>query len=118
MFLTAGYRLISPAEKDLTTGSNGSEKQTHGVISKMQLSKKCGFPLAEDERSRKRFSHTRLDGSMGLSILGVFRSLGVSEFSSLCCLLPLTCPTHPHSTCFWGCCSISCSALVLVIVVC
>ena len=60
MSLTAGCRLISPAEKDLTTGSNGSGKQKHGVISKVQLSKKYGFPLAEDERNRKLFSHTRL----------------------------------------------------------
>ena len=60
MSLTAGCLLISPAEKDLTTGSNGSGKQKHGVISKVQLSKKCGFPLAEVERCRKCFSHTRL----------------------------------------------------------
>ena len=35
MSLTAGYRLISPAEKDLTThtGSNGSRKQKHAGLS-------------------------------------------------------------------------------------
>ena len=33
MSLTAGYRLISPVEKDLTTGSNGSRKQKHAGLS-------------------------------------------------------------------------------------
>ena len=33
MSLTAGYRLISPIEKDLTTGSNGSRKQKHAGLS-------------------------------------------------------------------------------------
>ena len=57
------------------------------------------------------FSHTAR--SIGLSVLGVFRSHGVSEFSCLCRLLPLTCPTHPPTMYFLGCCRISCSALWL-----
>ena len=32
MSLRGGGRLISPAEKDLTTDSNDSRKQAHGVI--------------------------------------------------------------------------------------
>ena len=32
MSLRGGSRLISPAEKDLTTDSNDSGKQGHGVI--------------------------------------------------------------------------------------
>ena len=55
MSLTAGCRLISPAEKDLTTGSNGSGKQKHGVISKVQLSKKYGFPLLRTKETENFF---------------------------------------------------------------
>ena len=49
---------------------------------------KCGFPLAEEQKKRKTFfSHT--EGSMGLSVQGVFMSHGVLEFSCFCCLPPL-----------------------------
>ena len=41
--LRAGCGLISPAEKELTTGSNCSEKKRHGIILKVQLSKIAGL---------------------------------------------------------------------------
>ena len=40
MLLRAGCWLISPAEKDLTTSSNCSGRQRHGVILKEHLSEK------------------------------------------------------------------------------
>ena len=46
MPLTAGYRLISLAVKELTTGSDcPGKKQRHGVILKVQLSKKASIAL-------------------------------------------------------------------------
>ena len=43
MLLTAGCRLISMAVKELTTSSNCSEKQRHGVILKVQLIQKASW---------------------------------------------------------------------------
>ena len=43
MLLTAGCRLISMAVKELTTSSNCSEKQRHGVILKVQLIQKTSW---------------------------------------------------------------------------
>lgn len=46
MPLRAGYRLISLAEKELTTGSDcPGKKQRHGVILMVQLSKKASIAL-------------------------------------------------------------------------
>ena len=41
--LRAGCGLISPAEKELTTGSNCPEKKRHGIILKVQFTKIAGL---------------------------------------------------------------------------
>ena len=47
MPLRADSRLISLAEKNLTTGSNNTRKQAHGVILLVQLSRKAGLTNEE-----------------------------------------------------------------------
>ena len=43
--LRARGQLISPTEKELTTSSNGSRNQRHGVTLKVQLSKIGGLTI-------------------------------------------------------------------------
>ena len=50
---------LPPAEKDLITSSNCSREQRHGVILKVQLSKKAGwaFPWLHPSHYRQLFRH-------------------------------------------------------------
>ena len=56
--------------------------------------KKRGFPLAEERKKQKTF-FSLTAGSMGLSVRGVYRSRGISEFSCFRCLPPLPVLHHP-----------------------
>ena len=56
---------------------------------------KCCFPLAEYERSGKRFSHTHL--GVWVLVCGGYMAHKVAHFSCCCSPLPNFPPTHPSS---------------------